>query len=296
MLLFWFQNTHPSFAKDLIEQIQKNEMKAELKIPHDEVPIITATGSYLTPYVDKNKVLEIHETFLSYVWCVSYSIYVLFLETIDYPKVNAEVGYEKYKVTPEEIEKAKEMFNYAKSLIKSFSVWDKDKMPNPESYLAEKRNYVEQTNLFYTDAVKFILCHEYTHIKKHIDKIDHTTPHSHFLDMEKEADSDALALVKMGIIPEYNEWSIKGGVVIAMLSMFYFSEVTTGKKHPSTEDRLTFILEDLDLPDDDFVWAFACIGLKLWDEQFGLNFKWEKANISYKELYYRIVAEIKAKH
>ena len=77
--------------------------------------------------------------------------------------------------------------------------------------------------------------------------------------------------------------------------MFYFKSFTTGKKHPNSEDRLTWILEKLQKPDNDYCWAIACVGLELWAEQFQLYFDWSKENTAnYKNLYYDIIKQIKS--
>ena len=85
------------------------------------------------------------------------------------------------------------------------------------------------------------------------------------------------------------------GAIIGVLSMFFFRASTEGIRHPNSEDRLTNVLERLDLIGNDAAWAIACVGLKFWDSQFGHEFEWQKNPISYKDEYYNIVKQIKAR-
>jgi hypothetical protein len=87
--------------------------------------------------------------------------------------------------------------------------------------------------------------------------------------------------------------AVETGIVFGLLSMFFFRSTTESIKHPNTEDRLTNALDRLNLEDDSFCWGIACVGLKMWDEQFGHYFSWEPHPVSYKRQYYDIVRQIK---
>src|SRR5690606_16909184 len=235
---------------------------------------------------------------LSYLWCVIHSIYVIYILKIEQPKINQQAGKEVYPKNEEDLEKAEELFNYAKSLIVAYSEWDKTSQPNPELYLAQKRDFIEQPNCFYTEAVKFILCHEYTHGIKHLEILNSGSDIelSGYINFEREADSDAIDLMLKGVFPnKINELPIQIGIVVGLLSMFYFKATTDAKKHPKTEDRLVDAIEQMELPDNHDVWGIALVGLRLWDEQFGLDFKWtiEKTD---KEQFYDLIKQIKEKN
>ncbi|MDP1972461.1 MAG: phage exclusion protein Lit family protein, partial [Sediminibacterium sp.] len=199
-------------------------------------------------------------------------------------------------ITPEKIRKAKEVFDYAKYIIRYFDTWDKDELPNPEKYSATERDYIEQTNIFYTEGMKFILCHELAHAKKHLDNLPDEACQSCFQEIEIEADKEAIENIMLGSGQE-RKIIAEVGIVMGILSMIFFRSTTTGKKHPNVEDRLTIALEIMQTRDDSYAWAFACVGLELWDTQFELNFNWNnKGKVTYKELYYEIVNQIKAIH
>jgi len=290
--VYWFQNLHPDFGNELTTAFDKHGLSKTLDIKFAEQPI--QKGPYITV---KDKTITIEETFLSFLWCISHSVYTLYIQTIDYPKLNAQQGRERYKISDKLIKNAKELFNYGKSLIVDFTKWDIENMPNPEKYLAEERDFIEQPNIFYTQAVNFILAHEYTHAIKHIDEIKKGVKDvSSFIAYEKEADHDAIELMKKGIFPsKINQLAVEIGVTIGILSMLYFSASTKGVKHPNIEDRLVDALNQLGLDDNSPCWGIALIGIELWSEQFGLEYKWDK-NLSDKQAFEKIISEIKSKN
>lgn len=287
--LYMFANTHPDFNSELIKAINENGFNKVIDIN------IGDTKINKTPYLKcDDKSIHLDETFISYLWCVCQSIYTLYIQNIDYPRCNKQLGKETYKVEEGKINKANELFSYAKSLIIDFTEWNKDELPNPEKYLAEDRDFIEQPNCFFTEAMKFILCHEYTHAIKHIDEINKGFyENSHFMEFEKDADSNSINLMKKGIFPnKINELAVHIGIVFGILSMFYFKATTRSEKHPSNEDRLVNALEQLELKDNSSCWGIALIGLNLWIEQFGLPYT-RDINLQDKDAFYNLVAQIK---
>lgn len=295
MILYLFQNTHETFFEVLLNEIDKQNLNRELKLIFGEEPIRVGDGTYRTPRINiETRAIELHETFLSYLWSCTYSIFVLYAETVDFPRCNRENGRITHPISKDNIESANLLFEYAKYIIVDFNEWDKAKLPNPEIYLAEKRDFIEQTNCYYTEAVKFILCHEFTHLTLHVDQINNEMTNSHFLEFEMEADNNAIELMRKGILFDAHQLAIENGIIMGLLSMFFFSAKTEGIRHPNAEDRLTNALEKLELKNNPFAWGIACIGLKLWDEQFGKGFEW-KENLEYRDLYYDIIRQIKAR-
>jgi hypothetical protein len=289
MNLFMFQNTHPDFISELTEAFSKHGFSKRVNVVYSEGPI------QRTPYIiAESKEICLDETFLSYLWCICHSVYTIYVQTIDFPRVNAFVGYQKYIISQDKISKAYDLFDYAKLLIRHFDKWDINTMPNPERYFAEDRDYVEQPNMFYTEAMKFILCHEYTHAIKHIDKINSgRVDLSSYVEFEEEADYNAIELMKKGIYPTgRNALTIHIGITIGILSMFFFKPTTVGTKHPNTEDRLATALEQLNLDEESPCWGIALIGLQLWSDQFELKLQWNN-HLTDKQAFYEILRQIK---
>ena len=289
MNLYMFTNTHPNFMEELTKAIDENGFEKNIYINlHD-----SKINKTLYLKCD-DKSIHLDETFISYLWCICHTVYTLYIQEIDYPRCNEQLGKEHYKVEQEKIDKAKELFSYAKSLVVDFEEWNKDKLPNPERYDAKDRNFIEQPNCFFTEAMKFILCHEYTHAIKHVDKINKGTYEtSNFIEFEKEADFNSIELMKKGIFTtKINELAIQIGIVLGILSMFYFNASTNSDKHPNNEDRLANALEQLELSDDSPCWGVALIGLNLWIEQFELPYEWD-IKLDDKSAFYKLIEQIK---
>lgn len=291
MLVYMFSQSHPNFSKELQEQIKAGKLNSKIDFIFAEDCIRHENGFHTPRVIIESKSIQLHETFLSFLWCTTYTIFILYLETVDYPAMNKIAGYTKYPVSEANIEKAKEIFEYAKSLIAYYSPWDKEYFPNPESYLAENRTYVEQTNVFYTEAVKFILAHEYTHLKLHVEQINEQTPRSSFLAFEQEADNEAIENALKGVT-NTTHYGVCG-IIIGLLSMLFFGAKSTGEKHPKTEDRITNALERLPIGDQHYAWGMACVGLELWEKQFNLRFDWLPQPNTPKEQYYHLLEQIK---
>lgn len=303
MLILMFKETNPEFYEDLIKEINEGKIDRNLEFITGSDPIQKDSG-FRTPRINlQTKKIELHESFLSYLWACTFAIYTNYIELVEHPRINNVIGKNKYPLNETMAEKAKELFQYARHIIVDFYAWDIENFPNPEKYQSKNRDYVEQTNLFYTEAVKFILCHEFTHLKKHASELTKETSNSQYLEYELEADKDAIEMIKAGIT--YSKWplavahrlAVEAGIIISLLSMLYFSSETSGIRHPDAVDRLTLALEKLDDPEhpfpEAFNWDIACVGLKMWDEQFGKNYDWPDINLSSKERYYSIIEQIK---
>ncbi|WP_426669447.1 phage exclusion protein Lit family protein [Mucilaginibacter sp. McL0603] len=295
MVLHMFANTYPAFKEKLQKLVDEGKLNPKINLVLKQ-ECISGDGLINTPRVSgDSRQICVHETFLSYLWCVSYAVYILYIEKVDYPKLNKAAGKIIYPVSQVEIDKAMKLFDYGKSLIAYFSEWDIDALPNPEKYLAENRNYVEQSSMCYTEAVSFILAHELTHLERHIDELNENTPDSHYLNFEIEADKEAI-FHTIQSAKVMGPKSVNSGIVVALLSMLYFSSVTSGKRHPNVEDRITTALELLNIDEFDPAWGMACVGLELWEQQFNLNFEWLQDSYSPQQQYYHLLKQIKSRN
>jgi hypothetical protein len=209
------------------------------------------------------------------------------------------VGYAQYKINQENIEKARELFNYAKFLIVEYEEWDKKKLPNPEYYPVNLDTYIWQVNSLYSYAVVSFMCHEFTHLKYHAHQYDKKLKDEDKIAFEKEADSNAIEILKKGLMEGYSELAdaqrlvVEDGIVLGIICMFYLTDKTSSKTHPALQYRLTNALESLPLENNENVWDMACLGLQLWDEQFNKKFVWNNKATS-KEQYYDIIKQINA--
>ena len=292
-----FENLSPEFLKLARELADNGVLNPGISYFMDEEPIIYSNQHYKgqTPFVNQYGKIALHETFLSYIWIISYSMWVLYEEAVYKPNYNLINGEKIHEIDLTIIEKTKELFQYGKSLIVSYSSWDKEYLPNPEEYSDEEEYHILRTNGIFTKAISFILCHEYAHIeKKHIQNIlTREVSNDERKIFEKEADDRAIELMLSAKNGE-NDKTIDLGILMGLASMLFFkSDVEGGAHHPDTDSRITNFLEKLDIADDDNLWGIASLFFKLWEEQFSLSFTWAKSVGTFKELFYDTLPQVK---
>lgn len=292
---FQFETTNPTFI-ELSKSVIKNKgLQAGIGYYINDKPILEKIdGHNQTPFVNSNGKIHVHETFLSYVWCVCYSMLVLYEEAIAKASQNQVSKTLVHHIDIEKINKAQELFDYAKSLITSFSVWDKSNLPNPEEYSADDIFFIERANGLFVYAMNFILCHEFAHIElEHFVKRQQgQNSVSDILIFEKEADQRAMDLVLSGTTAQ-TKLSAEIGVLMGLCSMLFFKQKSETTTHPATDDRIHKLIEKVNASDSDPHWGIAVLAFKLWDNQFMKNFTWPKEVHDLKELYDLIRAEIK---
>src|SRR5687768_1127214 len=82
MLVYMFLNTNKDFFGDFELQIKEGKVNPNLNFIFGEEPIKTGDHKYRLPKVSSiTRQIELHETFLSFLWCTVYSIYVRYIET-----------------------------------------------------------------------------------------------------------------------------------------------------------------------------------------------------------------------
>ncbi|MFD0701927.1 phage exclusion protein Lit family protein [Myroides pelagicus] len=291
-----FETTNPTFVELSKTLIKNKGLKSGIgyyindKAIHEMVD-----GHYQTPFVDEHGKIHVHETFLSYVWCVCYSMLVLYDEAIAKVSQNLVSETMLHKIDTKKIDKAQELFDYAKSLIVYYSVWDKTNLPNPEEYAADDTFFIERANGLFIYAMNFILCHEFAHIEfDHIEKIKQgRNTVSDILEFEKEADLRSMELVLSGVTNN-TKLSAEIGVLMGLCSMLFFKQKSETTTHPATDDRIHKLIEKVNASNADPHWGIAVLAFKLWDNQFIKNFNWPKKVQDLKELYDLIRQEIQS--
>jgi len=279
-----FETTHSGFLKELKQTVKAGLKKGIVYVCNNH-PIYSLDINQ-TPYVDVNKTIYIHETFCSYLWCISYALVVL------YEEETAKMGQNRYHereinmIDREHIQKAILLFGYAKSSISSFTVWDQEKLTNPELYSDNEAFWVEKANSLYLYAINFILCHEYAHVKLgHLDLLKRFNPPD-TVRKRREVEADNLAIELMfRDSADHSERTLTLGVLMGLLSILFLNRKTSMKTHPHTDERIHRYLMHLDLTDEDPIWAVTCIAYKLWDTQFGHALIFTENITNYKEMY-----------
>ena len=292
---FQFETTNPTFVELTKTIIKEKGLQPGISYYISDKAILeTVDGHIHTPFVDSNGKITIHETFLSYVWCICYSMLVLYEEGIAKASQNQVSKTMIYNIDIAKIEKAQELFDYAKSLIVTFTKWDKRHLPNPEEYSQDDVFFIERANGLFIYAMNFILCHEFAHVENdHIEKAKSgQNTISHILNFEKEADERAMDLVLTGAT-EKTKLSAEIGVLIGLASMLFFKQKSETTTHPATDDRMHELIKRANPSNADAHWGIATLAFKLWDDQFIKNFTWPTQVHDLKELYETIRNEIK---
>jgi len=294
-ITFQFETTNPTFIELTKTVIKEKGLQPGIGYHiNDKAILEKVDGHVQTPYVNSNGKIFVHETFLSYVWCVCYSMLVLYEEAIAKVSQNQVSKTLLHEIDSVKIDTAQKLFDYAKSLITSFTPWDKGSLPNPEEYSTDDVFFIERANGLFIYAMNFILCHEFAHIElNHTELIKQgQNSKSDILKFEKEADLRAMELVLNGTTNK-TKLSAEIGVLMGLCSLLFFKQKSETTTHPATDDRMDKLIEQSNASNPDPHWGIATLAFKLWDNQFMKNFTWPKEVHDLKELYELIREEIK---
>ncbi|MGE8433483.1 phage exclusion protein Lit family protein [Chryseobacterium joostei] len=247
------------------------------------------------PYINNKGVINIHETYLSYVWIVCYYFYVLHEELLVIPeqyKRNLPIRKNQNLSLYNE---AEELFNYGKSLIVAYSSWDKEYFPNPEYYdeNTEQGWYILRTNDLFVEVLNFILYHETAHAElEHLKKISiGSLSNDDRKKLELEADTRAIELI---LSNKENQNSTEVSIIIGLASMLFFSNnLNGGKNHPNIDTRLENAISSIKPTNENPIWSMLVIFIKVWGQQFNLGIEEKTFYIDYKEMYYDLLSQVK---
>lgn len=252
-------------------------------------------SSRQTPFIDSNGQINIHETFQSYIWIVTYYLFVLHEEMVAIPDLKRRNMPVHKNQNLALVNEAKELFNYGKSLVRGFSSWDKENLPNPE-YFDENTEagwYILRTNDLYVEVFNLILYHETAHAElEHIKQIkSRNLSNADRKLLELEADSRAIELLTS------NRRNVKAtdlSIIIALSSMLFFkNNLDGGSIHPNIDVRIENAVHLLKPDEESPVWAVLTIFLKVWSEQFLITLKEKQEYDSYKDLYYDYISQVR---
>lgn len=284
---------------DRHEELIKNlhvDLKLSKHIRYDSKNVSVKKDKQM-PYIDEHGVIHIHESFMSYIWIVSFTIFILYEEGIAIPDTILKGGtpYKNQNLTL--IESAKELFDYGKSLLTSYFPWDKEYFPNPEYYdrKSEEGWYIERTNDLYVEAMNYILFHEIAHAEyQHVSqKVGGNLKSEQIKVLEMQADTRAMELIlancRSRIVTEIS-------ILVGLASMIFFKDNLSGdEEHPDVDERINNFLSIVKPDNDNVVWGMLVVFLKLWSEQFGFDFSHGKIYNNFREMYYELAAKLRLK-
>ncbi len=287
-ILWYFQQTHKDFTIRLKKDIEKADLKPGIKYINEESKIREIA------YINSNKQIHLQETFLSYIWIVSYCLMTIFDEHILLPRLKNGVTND-----PKRLAYKMDFLRHAVSLISKYTPWDIDYFPNPEKYTFDQKANIEKTNSIFLRAVNFVLCHEYSHFSLgHSDKAielmiagRQITDEENKID-EIDADYNAIRLMISTAKTKKIRKNIEYGIISGIASLIFIDKIGKKDNYPDPEIRLKNALENLKLKDDDLHWGLASLALKIW-----VDFQKESITLpevvdTYKECFYLIIKEI----
>jgi len=297
-VLDWFEGKYPEFPSEL-EQIARDfGTTLTIKYFRSEAPILGHPQGDMLPHVQiEDGHIAIYDTFLSYVWALSYGFFVIFEEQWHGPRTGKQPGHGKpmgyfldggYKV-----------LHYGFDLLTQFRKWPND-LPNPDTYTGEATYYVGLTESIYLAAVDFILCHELAHIAcGHLRRQKEAQARGECItcherkQFELEADKWAVERVSRGMRPRGQSQTAVGfGFIAGLGSLLFLNRELTSRTHPDKNNRIRTALVALAIDDLDSLWGIAAVFYIAWNQRFdaGLDFSGEFD--TYKALVDHIDAQI----
>lgn len=247
------------------------------------------------PYIDEKGSINIHETYLSYIWIISYYFFVLHEEFLVIPDQEKRGVAKRKNQNLELCNEAEELFDYAKSLIIHYSDWDKENYPNPEYFdeNTEQGWYILRTNDLFVEVLNFILYHEIAHAElEHIKKIkENSLSEEKRKELEIEADTRAIELILSNC---RSKDSSELSIIIGIASILFFkNKLDGGKNHPAIDVRLNNAIKLFDPEVESPIWPTLTLFLMVWNKQFSLGIKENEDYKDYKELFYHLLSQIK---
>lgn len=274
-----FEKIHSDFVSEVRKHITLSGLNPVIKIEYSEEPIVNNQ----TPFVDQTKTATIHETFLSYLWCISYTLFKI----NDNVVTNLESSKDISDIFEDKTGKViKTVFEYGLSLINTYTPWDKT-LPNPEEFSEENREDIEVTNEIFIRAMNFILAHEYAHvICGHLD-----TPRGSDQDVKRkeyEADNIAFQTILKGLAENQKIIPIGCGLIAGFVSILLLSERLDSATHPASHERLKTALERLRIDETHQLWLIGFYGLMIWSEAYKKKITLRSKPQTYKELFEQV--------
>jgi hypothetical protein len=271
-----FQNYHPDIIKDYEILRQKGFLTNNIIYNINDLPIFFEKNNQL-PFI-QNGTINIHEIFLTYLWCICFSIH-----TPLYEIVHKKNDFENNKTLFNE---CNELMKFAYKIKTQYDVLDKEKRFNPELFEKKNESYIGNTNGVFINALNFILCHEYAHAKHQL--------YNGTKKDEYQADFEATKLLVTGSKDSNDLGNKAVGGLIGLGSLLLLSKSVNSSTHPDNDRRLYYFIENLKINDNNSeIWALGCLIFAYWDKEYEikLDFEFNDLTISYKDRFKKLLEQ-----
>lgn len=290
-LTLGLENANPGFLTELKRLILDEGLKPGISYSIADCPIVGPRGSG-SPYVrSSDKKIELPETFLSYMWGVTYALVAIFSEMVLNPAQRGRTVMPNARL----LEGADRLLKYATSLVTDYSTWDIQALPNPEFYDAQDDPCVEKANGAFVPAAVFVLCHEVAHVALGHCTLDNLGVYVSAADSKlDETAADFYAIDTMTKnSPDGNfQWPEATGIIAGLASLLLLSKEVREDRHPDTDERLVAGVRRLGLPNDSLLWGLGAAAIKLWDTHYERGLGWPERSDSYKALFEEMAAKM----
>lgn len=279
----WFERKYPEFLQELKETCGNYSNAGKIALLPDEMPMKCSL-----PYVKSDGEIVLYETFLSYMWALSYAFMVIFDEKIHGPVTGRQPDHGKglgYF-----LDRGYRVLDHGFRLLGEFQRWSQD-IPNPENCNESDKYYVEKANGIYVAAADFVLCHEFAHMAcGHFNKQCGTPIKT----LEQEADLRALTWVRKGIGPNRPLTTVGFGAIVALGSLLFLDRRLTSDTHPDRDDRIANMMTCFAIEDQGLLWGIAATFFLLWEKRFNISLDISSEYDTYKELFQDIVCQLQS--
>lgn len=263
----------------------KFERNFTLRFKYGNEPVENNTPNVT---VGGERIVTIHETFLSYLWCVCHTLWVLFEEQVAKVEQNI-INKANFIIDERKVCDANELFEYAKILIVMYSDWDNN-LPHPSKVYSDDKDFTNKTNGIFLYSISYIILHEIGHVEFNHEKS--------CIKNEMEADSYAFkAMLRMK--SSDNRISIDLGILTGFCSLLFLKGPKSNSKiptHPKTYERIDSIVKLLDnspmLPH----FGYVCVAIKLWDKMYSIGLDWSTQINDLKEQYNNLMQQLRDKN
>lgn len=278
------ENANPGFLSELRRLIAENGLQPGIAYRIGDCPIVGPEGTGSPSIHSDEKKIELPETFLSFMWGVTYTLVVVFSDMV------LKAARTRGNQTPNahSLREADRLLEYATSLITRYSRWDIESLPNPEFYDAGDNPYIEKANGAFVPAVVFVLCHEVAHVALGHCDLDNLGIYVSCADSKlDETAADYYAIDTLTKQPTGGEFQPPEaiGIIAGLASLLMLSREVRQDRHPDTDERLIAGVRRLGLPNESLLWGLGTAAIKLWDTHYNSGLAWPEISDSYKSLF-----------
>ena len=285
ILLDWFYELDEEFLLAYREEMRFNGLPEKISYRIDAAPISDQAC------VTQEKGIELYETFLQYLWCLSYAGYVFFREGFMNPHM-AGTFKGVLDVGNPFMKKAEAVLQLGLSLRTEYSPERFDGVPNPIEHDAIDKDHVEKANAIFAAAASFIIVHEFAHF--YMGHVGTVAFGSQSKADESAADAYALHVIRQSMGKEQRrDVTHILGVTTALTSLMLLTpDLRGGEDHPDPDERLRCAVEILGV-EDESQWAAISMGLYLWCKTHPHEIMVPRKGDSFKDFFYLVVNQMR---